>query len=59
MAEQQRRLYKLAGLDEYQLEHSDQDLRGSMLTTNDGRPVGRIDDMLVDVDNERVAALRR
>ncbi|MGI8705201.1 MAG: DUF2382 domain-containing protein [Sphingomicrobium sp.] len=48
---------KLESLDKYELEHSDQDLRGQTLYTNDGKEVGRVDDMLVDTDGERVAAL--
>ena len=53
-----RDLYKLESLDKYHLEHSDQDLRGKTLYTNDGEELGRVDDMLVNTDRERVAALR-
>ncbi|WP_375271453.1 DUF2382 domain-containing protein [Sphingomonas sp.] len=49
---------KLAGLDDWQLEDSDQDLRGKMLRTADGRDIGEIDDMLADTDQERVVGLR-
>lgn len=48
----------LASLDDWELEHSSQDLRGQTLVTPDGKPIGRVDDMLVDTDRERVAALR-
>lgn len=48
----------LASLDDWELEHSSQDLRGQTLVTPDGRPIGRVDDMLVDTGRERVAALR-
>lgn len=51
-------LHKLESLDKYELEHSEQDLRGKTLYTNDGKEVGRVDDMLVNTGNERVAALR-
>lgn len=49
---------KLESLGNYELEHSDQDLRGKTLYTNDGKELGRVDDMLVNKDRERVAALR-
>ena len=54
----QDRYPKLESLDRYELEHNDQDLRGNTLYTNDGRELGRVDDMLVDTERERVAALR-
>lgn len=53
-----RELYTLDSLDKYELEHSDQDLRGKTLYTTDGKELGRVDDMLVNTDRERVAALR-
>lgn len=49
---------KLAGLNDWQLEDSDQDLRGKALMTSDGREVGKIDDMLADTDAERIVGLR-
>ena len=49
---------QLAGLDDWQLEDSNDDLRGKTLMTSDGRKVGEIDDMLADTDAERVVALR-
>ena len=49
---------KLTGLDDWQLEDSDQDLRGKMLMTADGRDVGKVDDMLADVDQQRIVAIR-
>ncbi|HUG45279.1 MAG TPA: PRC and DUF2382 domain-containing protein [Sphingomicrobium sp.] len=52
-----RNFPKLESLDKYELEHSDQDLRGQTLFTHDGKEVGKVDDMLVDTDGERVAAL--
>lgn len=58
MENNNRDLYKLDSLDKYELEHSDQDLRGKTLYTTDGKEVGRVDDMLVNTDRERVAALR-
>ncbi len=51
-------IQNLAGLDHWQLEDSDQDLRGRMLKTPDGKNVGEVDDMLADIDSERIAALR-
>lgn len=49
---------KLAGLDDWQLEDSDQDLRGKTLMTTDKREVGKVDDMLADLDQQRIVALR-
>ena len=49
---------KLASLDDWQLEHSDQDLRGQTLTTADGRDIGTIDDMLADTEQQRIVGLR-
>lgn len=48
----------LARLEDWQLEDKALDLRGQTLHNRSGRPLGRISDMLVDVDQERVAALR-
>ncbi len=50
--------YKLSGLDDWQLEDSDDDLRGKTLMTDNGQKVGEIDDMLADTDQQRVVALR-
>lgn len=47
----------LQELDDYQLENSDQDLRGSALMTYDGTRLGTIRRMLVDPDRSHVAAL--
>lgn len=49
---------KLASLDDWQLEHADQDLRGKMLVDLQGQEIGRIDDMLADLDQEKIVALR-
>ena len=49
---------QLAGLDDWQLEDSAMDLRGKMLRTSDGEDVGIVDDMLADLDEQRIAALR-
>ncbi len=47
----------LADLDDWQLENSDQDLRGRPLMTSDGETVGTVRRMLVDCNAERVTAL--
>lgn len=47
----------LRELDDYHLEHSEQDLRGHALRTNDGKYLGTIRRMLVDPEREHVAAL--
>lgn len=51
-------LRTLDSLDKWELEHSDQDVRGCTLVEPDGSPIGRIDEMLVDREHERVAGIR-
>ena len=55
---QQPDVRKLACLDDWQLEDSDQDLRGHTLYSTNGRPIGKVDDMYADMEAERIAALR-
>ncbi len=47
----------LAELDDWQLENSDQDLRGRPLMTHAGETIGTVRRMLVDCDQKRVSAL--
>ncbi|MBB3035246.1 PRC-barrel domain-containing protein [Alteriqipengyuania lutimaris] len=47
----------LRELDDYQLVHEDQDLRGHSLMTHDGLHLGTIKRMLVDPDHDHVAGL--
>ena len=47
----------LTELDEWQLENSDQDLRGRSLMTRSGEKLGTVRRMLVDRNQERVSAL--
>lgn len=54
----QHDIRKLACLEDWQLENSDQDLRGKTLVDLQGHEVGRIDDMLADLDEEKIVALR-
>ena len=49
---------RLAGLDHWELEHKSQDLRGHDLLDANGQKIGKVDDMLVDLDAEEVYALR-
>ena len=51
-------LRTLDSLDKWELEHEEQDVRGCMLVERDGAPIGRIDQMLVDREHERVAGVR-
>ena len=53
-----RKVCKLASLDDWELEHEGQDLRGMTLVTPTGEEIAKIDDMLVNLEAERVAALR-
>lgn len=45
-------------LDKYELEHSSQDIRGRPLVSPEGRKFGVIEDLLVDREHNRVAAVR-
>ncbi|MBB5711802.1 YsnF/AvaK domain-containing protein [Sphingomonas xinjiangensis] len=49
---------KLASLDDWDLVNSNQDLRGKTLHDLQGREIGRVDDMLADVHQERIVGLR-
>lgn len=51
------RLETLAELEDWQLVNPDQDLRGRPLMTRSGETLGTIRRMLVDRNNERVAAV--
>ncbi|MEQ5786367.1 PRC-barrel domain-containing protein [Erythrobacter sp. NFXS35] len=44
-------------LDDYKLEHRNQDLRGHHLYSHDGTRLGTVSRMLVDPEREHVAAL--
>lgn len=52
------RFNELHGLSDWQLENDDQDIRGYPVRSRTGEAYGKIDDMLVDKDNERVVAVR-
>lgn len=56
--EHDNRFEKLDSLSDWELEDSDQDLRGRKLTDPAGVPIGTIEDMLVDTEAERVLAFR-
>lgn len=47
----------LSQLDDWEITDADLDLRGRMLLDQMGRPVGRIAEMVVDTDNERIDAI--
>ncbi|WP_188054317.1 MULTISPECIES: hypothetical protein [unclassified Sphingosinithalassobacter] len=49
---------ELDGLDKWELKHPEQDLRGKQLMSPEGQQMGRIDDMLADLNREEVIALR-
>lgn len=52
------RYEKLESLSDWELENKDQDIRGRPLVDAQGKRLGVIDDLLVDKDGERVAAVR-
>ncbi len=47
----------LSQLDNWELVHPDQDLRGRRLLDAEGRPLGTVTEMIVDTDEERVDAI--
>ena len=51
-------LARLENLSHWELEDHSQDIRGRPLMTSSGERLGYIEDMLVDRDEERVAAVR-
>lgn len=51
-------LTALERLDRWELEHDSQDVRGWPLLSSSGERIGTIQEMLVDRDRERVAAIR-
>lgn len=53
-----KRYEKLDALDDWKLEHSSHDIRGMPLVSPEGLRLGVIDELLVDRENERVAAVR-
>lgn len=53
-----KRYEKLVSLGDWKLEHSSQDIRGRPLVSPDGHKYGVIQDLLVDRDKGRVAAVR-
>lgn len=56
--EHDNNLQELDTLSNWELEDSDQDIRGRPLVASDGKRIGEIDDLLVDKTGERVAAIR-
>lgn len=52
------RFADLDTLSKWQLENSDQDIRGWPVRSVTGEELGRVEDMLVDKDREEVIALR-
>lgn len=48
---------RLRDTDEYELRHEEQDVRGWVVRDATGKSIGRVEDMIVDTDEERVASL--
>ena len=47
----------LSQLDDWELVHKDQDVRGRTLLDTEGRPLGTVTEMIVDTDEKRVDAI--
>jgi len=52
------RFAELDSLSKWQLEDEDQDIRGYPVRSLNGENYGKVDDMLVDKDDEHVLAVR-
>lgn len=50
-------LHRLTELNDWELEDKDQDIRNRMLVTEEGREVGEIKDLAVDLDSRHVVAV--
>ena len=50
-------LHKLGELNDWELEDSDQDVRGRRLRAPSGEDLGLIKDLMVDLEDERVVAV--
>jgi uncharacterized protein (TIGR02271 family) len=48
---------RLSNLDNWELENKDQDIRGDTLYGPDGKPIGKVDDLIVDTDRELIVAI--
>lgn len=53
-----RHLRPLAELDDYELKNEDQDIRGKTVLGPSGQSVGSVQELLVDREHDRVAAVR-
>jgi hypothetical protein len=51
-------LKALGDLGNYELKNDDKDIRNWPLMSEGGREIGRINELLIDRDNDRVAAVR-
>ncbi len=49
---------ELSKTDDYELTHEDQDVRGWEVRDAAGKPIGRVDDMIIDTEMERVDRIR-
>lgn len=52
------RFNELHGLSDWQLENEEQDIRGYPVHSRTGEPYGKVEDMLVDKEGERIVAVR-
>jgi len=50
-------LHRLTELNDWELEDKDQDIRNRMLVTADGKEVGEIKDLAVDLESRHVVAV--
>ncbi len=48
---------RLSRVDDWELVHEDQDIRGWDAVDADGDPMGTVDDLIVDTDSEMVARI--
>ena len=56
--EHDTRFDELEDLGDWKLVNEDQDIRGRPLVDENGMTIGEIEEMIVDLDEEKVAAIR-
>jgi hypothetical protein len=53
-ANSKRRLFRLHELDNYEVADGDPDVRGWNVVADDGQKIGKVDELIVDIDDKKV-----
>jgi hypothetical protein len=57
MDKNKRRLFKLHELDNYEVADGDPDVRGWDVVADDGQKIGKVDELIVDIEDQKVRYL--